>query len=496
MRKTFRVLAAVLLPLVLQVHPLCAQGEFWGELKAGPYGVGFRALYQSDPARSYDPDYPSPGAPAAKKPRPIFVAVWYPAPPGQGKSMLHRDYFRVMTLDPGAPDFAQRLRTFTRDQACLYMIGKEFEALSEEERARWDGLLSTPVVAVLNSPAAPGRFPVVIYHPGLGGTFEDNAVACEYLASHGYVVLSSAYQSADSTSLNIDGDFETSLADLSFLLRFAATLPFADAEKAGAIGHSYGAQAVLGWRAQPGSPLDAAVALAPSFATEGLERNPKSAAPVILFADRTRHPRFEAFEPYLKFAPRYEAGTPALEDTAFVSQGAIGKDDPARRSYEAVCALTLDFLDAHLRGSSDALQRLRAADSAGPLHLRYRQPAPLPPTGAQIVRLYRAEGPANPQALTALLKSAEPGAVLGAASILSAGAEKKQAADLLKSAARLHPRSAVLHRALGDALQQTGDSEGASAAYEKALALLPADDSLTAEQKDDLRRSIEASRKK
>ena len=94
---------------------------------------------------------------------------------------------------------------------------------------------------------------MVIYHPGLGGTFDDNAVAYEYLASHGYVVLSSAYQSADSSSLNIDGDLATSLDDLQFLLRYAATLPFADVSKVAAMGHSYGAQAVLGWRARPNS---------------------------------------------------------------------------------------------------------------------------------------------------------------------------------------------------------------------------------------------------
>src|ERR1035437_11073477 len=91
------------------------------------------------------------------------------------------------------------------------------------------------------APAA-GKFPVVIYHPGLGGTFDDNSVACEYLASHGYVVLSSAYQAADSSALNIDGDLATSLEDLNFLLRYAATLPFADVSKVAAMGHSYGAQ--------------------------------------------------------------------------------------------------------------------------------------------------------------------------------------------------------------------------------------------------------------
>ena len=175
--------------------------------------------------------------------------------------MVYRDYFRAVSVDSPVPEFAQRLRKFTRDMACRYMLGKEFEKLTEEERAAWDGLLATPVYATLNVPPAAGKFPVVIYHPGLGGTFDDNAVACEYLASHGYVVLSSAYQAADSSNLNINGDLATSFDDLSFLLRYAATLPFADSSKVAAMGHSYGAQAMLGWRARPNSALDAVVFL-------------------------------------------------------------------------------------------------------------------------------------------------------------------------------------------------------------------------------------------
>src|ERR1039457_1464997 len=175
--------------------------------------------------------------------------------------MLYRDYFRAVSMDSPVPEFAQRLRKFTRDMACQYILGKGFEKLTDEERAAWDGLLATPVFATLNAPAAAGRFPVAIYHPGLGGTFEDNSVACEYLASHGYVVLSSAYQAADSSMLKIDGDQETSLEDLGFLLRYASTLSFADVSKVAAMGHSYRSEAMLAWRTGPNSPVDAVVVL-------------------------------------------------------------------------------------------------------------------------------------------------------------------------------------------------------------------------------------------
>jgi tetratricopeptide (TPR) repeat protein len=214
---------------------------------------------------------------------------------------------------------------------------------------------------------------------------------------------------------------------------------------------------------------------------------------MILFADRERHPRFDAFDPYLKFAPRYEAGTPAMEHNAFVSQGAVVKDDSVRRGYEAICTVILKFLDAYVLGDAGALRWLHAEGSGAPLHLRYRAGAPPPPTSAQIARLYLAEGPADTQAIATLMKAGDAETLIGAASVLFDAREKKQAVELLKSAARLHPRSAAIAQSLGEALQQTGEREAALASYQKALALLPGDDTLTAPEKAQLRKSVEDS---
>ena len=148
----------------------------------------------------------------------------------------------------------------------------------------------------------------------------------------------------------------------------------------------------------------------------------------------------------MKFAARYEAGATGLEHNDFVSQGAIGKNDAARRSYEAICEVTLKFLDAYLKGDAAALKGLQGAGSGGSLHLRYRPGAPPPATGAQIARLYLSEGSGSSQELSALMKSGDPEAFIGAAAILFEGGEKKQAVALLRSAARLHPRSAAVGR--------------------------------------------------
>jgi dienelactone hydrolase len=478
-----------------------AQSQFWGELRAGKYSVGFRSLYQLDVARSYDADYPAPGTPAVKKPRPIFLAIWYPSSTHPDMSMVYRDYFRAVSLDSPVPEFGQRLRKFTRDMACHYMLGKEFEKLTDEERVIWEGLLATPVFATSNVPPATGTFPVVVYHPGLGGTFEDNAVACEYLASHGYVVLSSAYQAADSSSLNINGDLDTSFDDLSFLLRYASTLPFADSSKIAAMGHSYGAQAMLAWRARPNSPLDAVVFLDSTveyrpldeFATfkAALEQNRNSTVPVVMFADTRRQPHFEAFDPYLAYAERYEIGVDGMEHNDFVSQGAIGKNDAVRRNYEAICAVIVRFLDAHLKGDAQALALLQNPGPAGLLQLRFKAPRPVPPTSAQIARIYVGEGPSNMQALSTLVKHADPDLLTGAADLLFDQGRSREGLGLLTWATPILPKSALIRAALGEALAAMGDKAGSRSAFERALLLLPEDGTLDAGQKAQTRKAVE-----
>jgi dienelactone hydrolase len=385
--------------------------------------------------------------------------------------------------------------------AARYMLGKEFEKLTEEEKIAWDGLLATPVYAASNVPPAPGKFPVVLYHPGLGGTFEDNAVVCEYLASHGYVVLSSAYPAADSSSLNINGDLDTSFDDLSFILRYASTLPFADSSRVAAMGHSYGAQAMLGWRARPNSPLDAVVFLdsvveyrpLDEFATfkAALEQNRNSTVPVVMFADSRRQPHFEAFDPYLGYAARYEVGVDGMEHNDFVSQGAIGKNDAVHRNYEAICAVIVRFLDAYLKGDAQAQASLQNPASGGLLQLRYKAPRPVPPTSAQIAKMYVSEGPSNMQELSALVKRAEPGLLTDAADLLFDQGRSREGVGLLTWAAPIMPKSALICAALAEALATMGDKAGSRSAFERTLQLLPEDGTLDAGQKAETRRAVE-----
>ena len=103
-------------------------------------------------------------------------------------------------------------------------------------------------------------FPLVVYHSGAGSSFEDNAVLCEFLASHGYVIVGSVFQDQNGRSFNIDV-VRASSRDMAFLIAYARQLPFVHRDHAGLVGHSAGAQAALIFRSLARSPVDAVVSL-------------------------------------------------------------------------------------------------------------------------------------------------------------------------------------------------------------------------------------------
>src|SRR5437762_9154699 len=166
--------------LVLLMLGLCcavASGQekvLWGNLRPGPYAVGFRFQYELDPTRAYDSEYPlNPAAERVKKPRPIFIGYWYPATPSERPRMAYRDYLDTPAPNSAVGDFAQRLAAYNRDVICAATVGRDpDDELSAADQAACDAFLSNSTYAVHDARPAQGRFPVVIYHAGLNGSYE------------------------------------------------------------------------------------------------------------------------------------------------------------------------------------------------------------------------------------------------------------------------------------------------------------------------------------
>jgi hypothetical protein len=371
------------LSLILLLTAFCHAQDplLWGNLHPSPHLVGFRSAMVLDSSRKY-----------ADKARPILFDVWCPAANVQSAALLYERYLQVPDVAIH-PLFKNRLEGYVRGVVVDDLFHKTEERLDAAERAAWNTLLATPTVAHLDAPPLSGPFPMILYHSGAGGSFEDNSLLFEYLASFGYVVVSSAFQSPfpKFVSNNIGG-VDRSGPDLDFLAGQAHNWPYADSTKLGSIGHSAGAQNILQWIGSPRCPASAVVSLDTTLEyPDGYRLNKLIRAallkltppriPVLLFAQARLNPQFTAFEGYLENAPHYEAQATELSHDGFVTHGYLGsvlmhrpKAELLRRSYEEVYRTIQAFLDASLKDDPQAASSLRHPAPLSPVSINY-QPA-------------------------------------------------------------------------------------------------------------------------
>jgi hypothetical protein len=506
-RRSFYATGALIATVVtLSSGPAPAQDPLlWGSLKPGPHAVGYRSLFRLDHTRQYDPEFVTdPTKPPAHKPRPILICIWYPAQKTDAKPMEYRQYLDASSDNPLITPFAKRLARHWVAVVSEETVGKEPAYRTPAETAAFERLLATKTFAVKDAPPAKGRFPVVIHHPGLSGVADDSSVLCEALASHGYVVFCSAYPNYYAEGVGISSDLHTSFRDLEFLLRYARDLPFADTDRLGAMGHSWGAIAVLHWAALPDSSLRAFVTLDSGFEHVSIEDcgieplmfhmksnkgNIRAAA--LRFASTERKPNFDLLEPHLKFAPRYEAAVAGLTHNDYVTHGAIRPalmpekwPDPKgtrRTGYDRLCRHVLLFFDATLKQQAAARASLEKSVRGEGLddgfRLKFKPAAQAPPTQAQLASYLKEHGVEKTVGFIQSIPDRPTELVASAAFVLLKDHDAKAALPALRYVTKECPKVASYQVWLGQALGLTGDRAGARAAYRKAAELLPGDGS-------------------
>ncbi len=372
-------LATILTLLLLAGCRTGAPASSNDPLASEPYRVGFTSRWLIDPTRTYDTALPdgrryANAFPGGRAPRPILVNTWYPADTG-GTPMRHGDYLEVSAPDPRLTAFHEAIADYERRVICEQLVGAPPDELDPAGRAALEAHLATPILAARDAPAAPGRFPVVIYHAGAGSSYEDNARLCEYLAAHGYVVIGSTFLAADGASFNVDAR-DASAEDVAFLLAHARTLPFADATRAAMIGHSAGAHATLWTATGPDIGLDALICLdttqdyySPAnplwrpMVERTLARSDRITAPLLMAAEP--HAIFDLAD-RLESAPRTYLTVPFVDHDSFISQGVArarherdAEAEAIAAAYTGLCRYVLCFLDAHVKQDAAALAELR-----------------------------------------------------------------------------------------------------------------------------------------
>jgi dienelactone hydrolase len=208
-----------------QTTPVAGSGDqrFHFTEKPGPDAVGLKVVEQYDFSRSYRSVTDELGKPyQGERARPLQTLIWYPAQKSSGKPMTVGDYGDLVATETtfGKPD-----------------ITPDWKQWLDSMKPT----LKDSMWAVRDAPMLTGQFPVVIYAPSFSSMSWENADLCEYLASHGYVVVASPDMGATSRGMTADlNGVNAQAQDISFLIGYAQTLPNTDMSKIAVGGFSWG----------------------------------------------------------------------------------------------------------------------------------------------------------------------------------------------------------------------------------------------------------------
>ncbi|NRB51464.1 MAG: alpha/beta hydrolase [Saprospiraceae bacterium] len=222
--KISTVLTFVFLPVVL----LNAQTSLEQiDLSSGKYKVGFKHYTNIDSTRTY----------RIKNEfnnqfidRPIPISIWYPAEieDDHSQQLTVLDYLEILKEEE---EWGNLPNEFLLDW---------FHYLwnTAENRAH----LTEKVNAFSNSNFINGKFPVVVYAPSYQASSIENFALFEYLASNGFVVISSPSRGTETRELEggTSKDMETQSRDVEFLLKELHKYDGIDRDKIALMGFSFG----------------------------------------------------------------------------------------------------------------------------------------------------------------------------------------------------------------------------------------------------------------
>jgi dienelactone hydrolase len=494
--------------LLLQVASSANAQSFldWNGLKAGPHGVGFRAVAATDATRTWKTPTDYRGRPRPDfGNRPIQVSIWYPAEASSvARSMTYGDYVELLAWEIGAAKPGAGAGKTAREQF-QRMSGLPVTA---ESIGEFEKLWGAKVRAIRDAKPAPGKFPVLISAPGQGYPAFDNSVMAEFLASHGFVVIASPSMGPDGrdmpdSPLAIDAETR----DLEFLAGFVQALPQADTDRIAVIGFSLGGApaalfALRNARVKALVSLDGVLrddrylktlSAFPGFRPEQL----RAALLWIACSPASSLPSFGegTFTEAARYADLTKAVFTGLLHHDFSSMSSLqrrraqsaGKDwSSATLGYEAACRLILAFLESRLKGTERRLDE----EPATVVKVTARRARKAPPAPADFREVAKAEGFGAAAALLQTVRSEtsealpsfeEPLVLLGYEAV--AAGDTNLAIEAFRLAVETFPDSIDGSWGLGKASLAAGLLDEAARAYASARTKVERSPDLTAEQK-------------
>jgi dienelactone hydrolase len=463
----------------------------------GPFAVGLKVVEQYDYSRVFRDTTDELGKPVkGERARPLQTLIWYPAQKSSGKRMTVADYGDLLAAETNF------------DAPAISPHNKRWIAAMQPT-------LNDAMWAVRDAPLSSGRYPVVIYAPSFSAMAWENADLCEFLASHGYVVIASPDMGAATRNMTNDlPGIDAQARDISFLIGYAKTLPNTDLSAVAVAGFSWGGISNL-FAAARDNRIDALVALDgsmryyPGLVKQAGDVHPEQMTiPLIYFAqgeftmeDQARY----LSDPAKNIGPNvldawthgdlitvrmlglvhtehssmYQRNEDVWKGFADEHKADYGREDGIP-GYAWISRYTLNFLDAYLKHDAAALAFLKKtpAENGVPRHFisaSFRPAEGHPATiDAFRVELGR-QGFSHAAEIYATFKKETPSfkleeaAIDGWASDLADNNHVLEAIELLKLNVTLYPDSASVYASLAEVYANSNQKQLAIDNYKKAL---------------------------
>jgi dienelactone hydrolase len=474
--------------------------------RPGPHAVGLRVVEQYDYSRPFGGTTDALGrVRSAERSRPLQTLVWYPAEKNTAKRMTVGEYVNLWATETrfGKPGFCARAR----------------EWLSAMRPT-----LDMSLWAARDVPQVAARFPVVIYAPSHSNPSWENADLCEYLATHGYVVIASASMGASTRAMTTDlSGIDAQARDISFLVGYAQSLANANVAKIAVAGFSWGGISNVFAAARDDRigaliALDGSLRFSPGLVQKAGDVHPgRMRIPLLSIAQGQWTPEDRAL--LMERYPDHEGpdvlnawthgdlvtvhmlGLSHLEHSSMLQRNEdawwnllnvyrqkradFGREDGAI-GYAWLARYTRAFLDAYFKDDEESLAFLKrsAVENGAPRHcmaVRYRAATGVAVSFDTFRSAVCSEGFVNATDVFSHLKDQKPDFHISE-EILHAWADDlvdeehlREALAILKLNVQLHPQSSMAHTGLGNIYRLLNRSELALQSFARALELDPLD---------------------
>ena len=476
----------------------------------GSHLVGLKVVEQYDYSRTYLPRTDDLGVPSRQeRARPLQTLIWYPAEKSAHKPMTVGEYGNLAATETSF----------------------EKPNLSVDHKRWLDGIertLAMPMWAVRDAPPASGHFPVVIYAPSFSAMSWENADLCEYLASHGYLVIAGPDMGASSREMTSDlAGIDAQARDISFLIGYAETLPNADMSAIAVAGFSWGGISNL-FAAARDNRIDALVALDgsmryfPGLVKQGDVHPEQLSIPLLYFAqggvtleDQERYMNSEKSQGpsvlnawthgdlvlvrmlglvHVENSSMYQRNEDVWKGFAEEEIADYGRADGIT-GYAWIARYTGHFLDAYLKHDAAAMAWIKRtpAENGAPSHFlsaTYRPAKGAPATIESFRMELGRKGFDHAEDVYAAMQKESPTFKLDESAVdswghqLMADNHLPEAVAIFKLNATNYPASGNVYDSLGEAYVKSGQKQQAIDSYKKSLEKDPNNDNARRTLKD------------